>query len=342
MRRAVVIGATGQIGRPVVRALAEDGWEVVAASRGGGRDTGRPEGVRPVRLDREDDAALAAVVGDGCDVVVDVVAYGARHARQLTALAGRIGSAVVVSSVSVYEDARGRSFDTQDQPDGFPRFPVPLTEEQPTVAPGEATYSTGKVALEQELLGAGEKLPVTLLRPGAVHGPYSPLPRELYFVKRNLDGRERRVLAHRGESRFHSSSARTVAELVRLAAARPGSRVLNAVDPEAPTVAEIGAAVDAAMGVETETVLLDGPPPSPSVGRTPWSVPWPVVCDMSAAARELGYGPGVPYAQSVRESVDWLVERLAGGRDWREEFPLLAGAYPELFEYAAEDAWFDA
>ncbi|MFF9815691.1 NAD-dependent epimerase/dehydratase family protein [Streptomyces sp. NPDC014006] len=341
MKRALVIGATGQIGRPTVRALAEDGWEVLAASRGGGRDAGWPEGVRPSRLDREDDGALASAVGDGCELVVDLVAYGARHARQLTALAGRVGSAVVVSSVAVYEDDRGRSFDTQDSPDGFPCYPVPLTEEQPTVAPGEASYSTGKVALERELLAAGDRLPTTLLRPAAVHGPYSPLPRELYFVKRNLDGRRRRVLAHRGESRFHPSGAGTIAELVRLAAARPGSRVLNACDPEAPTVAEIGAAVDAAMGVETDTVLLDGAPPSPSVGRTPWSTQWPLVCDMSAAARELGYVPGAPYAESVRASVDWLVERLTG-RDWREEFPLLARAYPELFDYAAEDAWFRA
>src|SRR3954470_19573266 len=102
MRHAVVIGATGQIGRVAVGALARDGWEVTAGSRGGGRDGTWPEEVQAVRVDREDDAALAAVIGDGCDLVVDVVAYGARHARQLTGLADRIGSAVVLSTVSVY------------------------------------------------------------------------------------------------------------------------------------------------------------------------------------------------------------------------------------------------
>ncbi|MDX3607153.1 NAD-dependent epimerase/dehydratase family protein, partial [Streptomyces sp. FL06-04B] len=35
---AWVLGATGQIGRAAVRALAADGWEVTAVSRGGGRD----------------------------------------------------------------------------------------------------------------------------------------------------------------------------------------------------------------------------------------------------------------------------------------------------------------
>ncbi|MER6526473.1 NAD-dependent epimerase/dehydratase family protein [Streptomyces sp. NPDC001508] len=341
MRRAVVIGAMGQIGRPTVDALVRDGWEVTAASRGGGRDERWPQEVRTVRLDRADDAALAAAVGEGCDLVVDMVAYGQEHARQLTALAGRVGSAVVISSVSVYEDADGRGFDTQGEPDGFPAYPVPIVETQRTVPPGESSYSTRKAALERELLAAGDALPTTLLRPGAVHGAHSPLPRELYFVKRNLDGRGTRVLAHGGRSRFHPASARTIAELVRLAAARPGSRVLNACDPQAPTVAEIGAAVDEVMGVETRTVLVDGPPPEGSVGRTPWSVPRPVVCDMTAAARELDHRPVITYAGSLPETVDRLRAELAR-RDWTEAFPKLAQAYPDLFDYPAEDAWLRA
>ncbi|MEU0005959.1 NAD(P)-dependent oxidoreductase [Streptomyces sp. NPDC006314] len=339
MRRAVVIGATGQIGRPAVNALARDGWEVTAASYGGGRDETWPAGVRAVRLDREDGRALAEVVGDGCDVLVDIIAYGTAHARQLTSLADRVGSAVVVSSVSVYVDGKGRGFDTQDQPDGFPQYPAPMPETQPTVAPGEATYSTRKVALERELLAAGDRLPSTLLRAGAVHGPYCRSPRELYFVKRNLDGRGRRVLAYGGESRFHPSSVHNIAEMVRLSAARPGSRVLNACDAEAPTVAEIAEAIDAVMGVENETVLVDGPPPAPRVGETPWSVPHSVIVDMSAAERELGYRPVVGYADSLPETVAWIERRLAR-RDWREVYPKMVQAYGGLFDYAAEDAWF--
>lgn len=142
MRRAVVIGATGQIGRAAVGALARDGWEVTAASLGGGRDGTWPEEVRSARLDRADDAALAEVIGDGCDVLVDMVAYGAEHARQLTGLADRVGSAVVISSVSVYEDDKGRGFDTQSEPDGFPEYPVPIPESLRTVRPGDDTYSS--------------------------------------------------------------------------------------------------------------------------------------------------------------------------------------------------------
>ena len=340
-RRAVVIGATGQIGRAAVGALARDGWEVTAASRGGGRDEDWPGDVRVARADREDDTALAAAVGDGCEVLVDMVAYGAAHARQLTGLADRVGSAVVISSVSVYEDDKGRNFDTQDEPDGFPEYPVGITEDQRTVQPGERSYSTRKAALERELLGAGERLPTTLLRAGAIHGPHCRTPRELWFVKRNLDGRTRRVLAYGGRSRFHPASVHNIAELIRLAAARPGTRVLNAVDPDAPTVAEIARAIDAVMGVEREDVLVDGPPPADTVGGTPWSVPVPIVCDMGAAERELGYRAVVRYAGTLPETVAWIERQLAG-RDWREAYPKMAQSYGDLFDYAAEDAWFTA
>ncbi|MFF7449430.1 MULTISPECIES: NAD-dependent epimerase/dehydratase family protein [unclassified Streptomyces] len=337
----MVIGATGQIGRVAVGALARDGWEVTAVSRGGGRDERWPGDVRTVRADREDDTALATAVGDGCEVLVDMVAYGAAHARQLTGVADRVGSAVVISSVSVYEDDKGRNFDTQDEPDGFPEYPVGITEDQRTVQPSERSYSTRKVALERELLAAGERLPTTLLRAGAIHGPHCRTPRELWFVKRNLDGRARRVLSYGGRSRFHPASVHTIAELVRLAAARPGTRVLNAVDPDAPTVAEIARAVDAVMGVEREDVLVEGPPPALGVGDTPWSVPVPIVCDMGAAERELGYRPVVRYAETLPATVDWIERNLAG-RDWREAYPKMATSYGDLFDYAAEDAWFRA
>ncbi|WP_435059167.1 NAD-dependent epimerase/dehydratase family protein [Streptomyces sp. bgisy060] len=341
MKSAFVLGATGQVGRAAVRALVGDGWEVTAASRGGLGDEGWPDGVRSVRLDRNEEGALAAALGGGTDVLVDMVAYDAGHAAQLTGLADRIGSAVVVSSGAVYEDGEGRSFDTQEEPDGFPSYPVPIPESQATVAPGSTSYSTRKVALERNLMAVGRLLPTTLLRAGAIHGPHCRSPRELFFVKRALDRRPVRVLAYGGAPRFHPAHVDNLAELIRLAAARPGTRVLNAADPEAPTVAEISAAVDAVVGVESETVLVDGPPPVGIVGLTPWGVDRPIVYDMTAAEHALGYRPVVRYAESLPATVDWLAERLVG-RGWLEAFPNLTKYGQDWFDYAAEDAWLAA
>ncbi|MFI8520213.1 NAD-dependent epimerase/dehydratase family protein [Streptomyces sp. NPDC085481] len=338
---AFVLGATGQVGRAAVRALVADGWEVTAASRRGGRDERWPAEVRSVAVDRTEEGALAAALGGGTDVLVDIVAYDAAHGRQLTGLADRIGSAVVISSVAVYEDEQGRNFDTQDEPDGFPRYPLPLPETWRTVAPGDSSYSTRKVALERELLAAGDRLPTTLLRAAAVHGPYSPGPRELWFVKRALDGRPVRILAEGGRSRFHPVHVDNLAELIRLAATHPGSRVLNGADPEAPMVAEIGAAIDAAMGVSSETILFEGPAGKDMVGYTPWTTPHPTVCDMSAAERELGYRPVVTYEESLPGTIAFLAATVAE-RDWRDAFPGLVKYGVDFFDYAAEDAWLAA
>lgn len=336
-----MLGAGGQIGRAAVRALAADGWQVRAASLSGGRDEEWPPEVTALAVDRREDAALATALGDGCDVLLDCVAYEPAHATQLLSLADRIGSAVVISSGAVYEDERGRSFDTQGEPDGFPELPVPVPETHRTLAPGGASYGTRKVALEQALLAAGDRLPTTLVRAGAVHGRHCRMPRELYFVGRALDRRPVRILAHRGESRFHPVHVDNIAELVRLAARTPGSRLLNAGDPQAPTVAEIATAVDAVLGVESELVLVDGVPAAEGVGLTPWSTARPVVYDMSAAERTLGYRPVTDYVGSLPATVDWLIGKLTAG-DWRTAFPDMPRAYGDLFDYAAEDAWLAA
>ncbi|MDN3265844.1 NAD(P)-dependent oxidoreductase, partial [Streptomyces sp. CSDS2] len=58
-----------------------------AGAGAAGRAAPRAARPRTARLDRADGDALAALVGDGCELLVDVVAYDAGHARQLTSLA---------------------------------------------------------------------------------------------------------------------------------------------------------------------------------------------------------------------------------------------------------------
>lgn len=258
---ALVLGASGQVGAAVMAALQRDGWLVRADARSRHR---WPEGVTGVVVNREDDVSLAGAIGSGVDLLVDCVAYDKVHARQITALAGSVGSAVVLSSVSVYADERGRTLDEATGPDDFPVLPVPVGEDQATVPPGPATYSTRKAAMEQVLLNAEAGLPVTVLRPGAISGPGSVHPRELWFAKRALDRRPVQILAYQGRSQFHTTSTPNLAELVRLAAAHPGPRVLNAVDPQAPTTAQIGAAVNAVLGHHPRESCLRGHPTRPS------------------------------------------------------------------------------
>lgn len=333
-RKAFLLGGTGKTGRVLTERLLETGWDVVVASRGE-RPVETSKDAPHVALDRDDDDALRAALSGGADVLVDFVAFQPTHAEQLLVLDGLVRSLVVLSSASVYADPEGRSLESGREGE-FPHFRVPLTERDPTVPPGGDSYSTRKRAIEQTLL-ARDAIPATLIRAGAIYGPGDAASREWYFVKRVLDGRRVVALPHRGESRFQPVSVHNLAELIRLAAERPGRRLLNGADPEAPTVTEIGRHIARAMGHEWAEVLFAGPPRG-VVGDHPWAVPRPLVLDLTEAEFEVGYRPVTTYAKAIKETCDWLVA-ASEGRDWREAFPTAAKQYAEQFDYAAEDEY---
>ena len=333
---ALLLGGNGQVGTATARALLAHGYSVTIAHRGSRPLTPDLAHHRTeLSLDRSDADALISAAR-GCDLVLDCVAFAPADAEPYRALAGELGSLVVISTASVYLGKNGTWMDAATGDDDFPRLTVPVTEQHPIVTAEVEGYSPQKAALERALL-AIDGLPVTILRPGAIHGPNSPALREWYFIKRALDNRRRVPLVDGGASRFATSATVVIAELVRLAAERPARRVLNAVDDSAPTVLEIGHAVLAHLGHEVEFAAVDRRSQS-TVGSTPWSVPVPVVLSMQAAIDELGYVPVGTYRSTIRPAIDSMIAAVADV-DWRERFPGLTryGA-DEWFDYASEDA----
>ncbi|HEX4247027.1 MAG TPA: NAD-dependent epimerase/dehydratase family protein [Pseudonocardia sp.] len=340
MPHALIIGGTGLVGRAVARHLLADGWTV--------RLTGRDPANLPADLaaagahfspaERDDPAALATAAGDGADLLVDCICFTAAHAELLLPLTRAASSTVMISSKAVYVDGEGRHSNSE-QP---PRFDGPVTEQQPTMAPGTMDhrsrhgYGANKVAAEQVLLDSGS--PVTVLRPSKIHGEGARPPREWYFVKRVLDRRPMVLLAGRGAGTDHPSAAVNIAALVQLAAERPGRRILNAADPDAPDGLTIARTVAALLGHRWREVLLDADAP-PGLGRHPWHRLPPVVLSM-AAAHALGHRPVGDYAATVADGVRWLVEQSRAGGGGAQLPPGLDdGFFGGRFDYAAEDAY---
>ncbi len=279
--RAVIVGGTGAIGRAAARRLLAAGWSVELT----GRDPARmprdvtAAGGRFIAADTRDAGRLRAAFGDGADLLVDCVCFTAEDAAALLPLARDTASTVLISSKAVYVDGAGRHSNSPVNPD----FGGRVREDQPTVAPGYGDYRSaegypaGKVAAEQVLLDSG--VPVTVLRPSKIHGPGSRQPREWVFVKRVLDRRPVLFLAHRGAGVDHPTAAANIAALIELAAARPGPRVLNAADPDAPSALEISRVVAGHLGHTWDEVLLDdqqaGPGqltgPQPAPGQQHWA-----------------------------------------------------------------------
>jgi nucleoside-diphosphate-sugar epimerase len=263
------------------------------------------------------------------DLLVDVIPFEAAHAEQLLAL--DVGAIVAVSSASVYADEQGRTLDEAQGVDDFPDFPLPIPESQIRVEPGDETYSTKKVKVEDSLLENG-RTPAAIVRPCAIYGRGDRMAREWYFVKRAADKRPYIVLTGRGESHFHTTASENIGELVRLIAQEPRTGAFNSGDPDPPTVLELARAIGEAAGHRYAEVLL--PRFEGEVGQTPWSAPKPLLVDMSKAESELGYRPATTWKEALPRQVDWLLEATRD-RDWQEVLP--RGAQYLQFNYEAED-----
>ena len=341
VRKAIVLGGNGLVGRAAALKLVSAGWEVTSTGQALHRfpQCLRDVGVRFVRSDRYVANDLHRLLGEGADVVVDCVGYTAGHARLLLPFQHSIGSLVFVSSKAVYIDDQGRHSNS-DEP---PAFAAPVTEAQPTVAPSDIDhnsrqgYGANKVAAERVLLDSG--ISVSVLRPSRIHGVGAARPREWVFVRRVLDRRQHLLLANRGQGINHPTAAVNLAALVEFCATNPGTRILNSADPDAPDGLTISRIIATQLGHSWRENLLDPTAPD-GLGDHPWNTMPGFVLDTSAAER-LGFVPVGSYAHTVRAEIDWLVTAARSGDP--------AGALPPphdpfflpFFDYAREDAWLD-
>ncbi len=340
--RAVVIGGTGQVGRAIARRLRDAGWTVVVVGRG---RTPVPADLADCALhltDRADGATLAAAVGGDTRLLVDCACFTAAHARTLLPLLPRVESTVMISAKAVYVDDRGRHVNSAESPD----FGGPVIESGATLPPlvgddfaSREGYGRGKVAAERVLLDDGH--PVTVLRPSKVHGPGATRPHEWVFVKRILDHRPVVLLAGAGRGADQPTGAANLAALIETVAGRPGRRILNVADPDAPDGRQIARTIAAHFGHDWREVPLPDDA-DPTLGRHPWDRRPPIVLDTSAAAA-LGHRPVGSHAETIGPTLDWLAG-LAMRTDRGYVLPAgfdVAGI-EAMLDYGAEDRYLAA
>lgn len=322
MARSVAIVGAGQIGYALACAFGEGGWDVTIHART------EPKWHERSRWRFEQ--YLAGESGAPCaEAIVDTIAFDAPDVARYDP--DKVGRLTVISSASVYADCHGRTLDEAAQ-DGFPEFGGPICEQQSTVAPGPESYSTRKLRMENRALELfGDR--ATILRPCAIYGAWSRHPREWWFVKRMLDGRERIPLIHGGRSRFQTTNAKDIGAFALHAAEREIGGIFNIADDGCPTVKDIGAALAQFLDYTPRWVPIDG---TGLIGRTPWSVEQPFMVS-NAKMKATGFGSPSTYGTGARAAAQWLLDLAP--TDWRAAFPQLA-AYPwDLFDYHSEDAY---
>jgi len=178
-KKVLVIGGSYFVGRVFAMIAArEAGFELTLLNRGHYSMSHLPN-VREFHCDRHDGAGLRQLPPEEYDAVVDFCAYTPEDVRELlTALPGKPGRYILLSTADVYErDGDGPRDEYTD-----------LLHRQPTGPAGE--YMFGKVMAEQAALDVCElrQMPLTILRPAFVYGPYNYAPRESWFVQQIVKG----------------------------------------------------------------------------------------------------------------------------------------------------------
>ncbi len=309
--RAIILGGTGAIGGATARALASDGWSVDVTGR---HPDLMPQelsdvGVRFHGIERSNADAVERLVGNGAELLVDLLTYQAADIRALLPAMASVDCPVLISSRAVYVDPVGHHVNS-DEP---PKFAGPMNENSPTLPPAHDDvnpftregYAPSKVAAERAALDSG--LPVTVIRPSKVHGRWARNSRTRSFVELMVRGEQVIELAG-GASIDHLTAAANTAALISTIASQPGARILNSADPDSPTAEQIVQAIGRNLGWTGTLKLLDDSS-DPERGRNPWLARHPIVLD-TTASMELGYVPVGAGLELLAEEARWVAEQV--------------------------------
>lgn len=313
--RVVVTGATGHLGRYVVRALSAHDLEIVALSRSGAvpqapfgpapeRAVGR---VTPLALDIESEQAaleLSELLGPGSALVHLAAWHPPATANTTPDDRRRLMSANVYGTMRVLEAARLRptacvAYASSFEVYGLPEGPGAV-DETARLNP-VSDYGATKLAGEDHLLAFAyeERTRVVALRMPAVYGPGEITSRALpNFLAQVARGERPRVLGTGADLR-DQLHARDAASAVERALFSEASGIFNAADGEAHSIAALArtALAVAGMGGEPE----QAPSQKPS---------YDFHMSIAKARRELGFEPRVRLADGMAEQLAWLRARV--------------------------------
>src|SRR5262249_35829215 len=140
VRRALIVGGTGLVGRTTARRLLAAGWQVDLTGRNPDHLPSdiAAAGGRFIAVERHEKDRLLVALGEGADLLVDCICYTKADATLLLPLARQATSTVMISSKAVYVDRYGRHSNSAIAA----HFEGPIRETQPTMAPGESHHNT--------------------------------------------------------------------------------------------------------------------------------------------------------------------------------------------------------
>ena len=328
--RVLAIGATGFIGRHVVRKLAAAGHEVAVFHRGS-TAVAAQKGVTEIIGDRAAmDEMRERFREFAPDVAIDMILSSAAQAQaDVEALRGVARRIVAVSSGDVY-----RAMAVLHRLEGGPPERVPLREDAPLRTQSQ-TYSPEALAAARNVFGwldaeydkvqvervirSSPDLPATVIRLPMVYGEGDPLHRLYPVAKRIADGRP--VFLEESVAQWVPCRGyvENVADAIVLAAVseKAAGRVYNVADRVSCSEADWTRKVAAVVTVPREK--------APPHLVKPHNFAQHLFLDSEAIRAELGYTEAVASEEALRRTIAWELANPPAVID------------PAQFDYAAED-----
>jgi len=258
--RLLVLGGTQFVGRAVVEAAVERGWEVSVFNRGSGQ--GVP-GVRALVGDRTVEGGLSALERGEWDAVVDTWAREPKAVQGAARLLrGRVGRYVYVSSLSVYAWAPDAGYSESAAVVEGARADAGLTD-----------YARDKRGGELAVLESFGAENSVLARAGLILGPHENVGRLPWWLARIARGGEVLAPGPR-ELALQYIDARDLAGWVLGAVERGVSGPVNLVSPQGhASMGELLGACVSVTGAGSSGGSL-GHSPAESSGHSPAVLRW--------------------------------------------------------------------
>lgn len=296
--KVLVIGGTGYIGHHTVEELVRRDHTVTVFARGETRIR-LPQDVSLIRGDRHNAEDLTRARQERFDAVIDINAYTREETQSaINAFDGFLSRFVHLSTLAVNQRTSG----------------MPLVEDDPLVTDPTSGYPYDKAECERALRWAFAKngFPFVSIRPPVVFGPRDRISRENYYLKRIVagdpiivpDGGAVPICAVFVKDLALMLATALEAEGVSGAAYHISQRQLVSLNDHIANIArEAGSQADV---THIPSRLLE------RLGFNLYQFPYYggdnlVVCDTSAAERDLGFAP-TAYKRALAETIDYFLE----------------------------------
>ncbi|MBI1860951.1 MAG: NAD-dependent epimerase/dehydratase family protein [Deltaproteobacteria bacterium] len=271
-QKALVIGGTGFIGRHIVRALIEAGFETTVTSR-----STQPVLGNWVKADRAEIGSLKDLTSMPWDCVVDNIAYTGADVTQVIDALPRVAHWILNSTISVYRYCRAFSYPLIES--GVDHSFKPKDE---NLADVHWKYARGK--LDAELALIKSRKPFSVIRPTMVFGSGDITGRTQWYVDRIREGQ---TILTTAQNRFQLVSPQDAGQAFALVAKAKARGLFNLAQNEAFTLDEFVHSLAKAGGHTAHTAPLTAAnkdQAGPYLFPNPWDL-------STTALRKLGWLP---------------------------------------------------